>query len=371
MEILITISLILGLSYLLLIAFFALGWQRLPSLPPHLPATPKTPISILIPFRNEVHNLPTLLQNLHQLQYPESLLQIVLVDDESTDTSAQLVNDYLQTHSLPWQLIRGKGGKKHSLALASSAIKHPWILALDADITFNPHLLQAYDHVLQGNSNLKMIAGPLCFSPSKSRWSGMMQLEFISLVVSGAGGISLRKPFMLNGANLLYSSEILKSENLRAEVTSGDDFFLMQSTQNQYGSKSITFLKDPRAIVSTSAPDSLAQWCQQHLRWTSKAKHYGQSFATVVALIVFLHNAALVGGLVLSLFYVNYFPFLIFGFLSKVLIDYILLSRSWAFFDQEKLKKYFLFLEILYPIYIVFVGTFGHFSKKNWKGRDL
>jgi len=43
--------------------------------------SPKTFFAIVVPFRNESHHLPMLLESFKQLDYPKELFEIILIDD--------------------------------------------------------------------------------------------------------------------------------------------------------------------------------------------------------------------------------------------------------------------------------------------------
>ena len=46
---------------------------------------PKNKFTIIVPFRNEAENLPVLLESLSNLNYPNNLFEVILVDDESKE----------------------------------------------------------------------------------------------------------------------------------------------------------------------------------------------------------------------------------------------------------------------------------------------
>ena len=74
----VTASIIITLSYLVLIGAFVLGFDKVTeSGLEELPA--KTKFSIIIPFRNEADNLPDLLDSIHALNYPKSQFEIIFV----------------------------------------------------------------------------------------------------------------------------------------------------------------------------------------------------------------------------------------------------------------------------------------------------
>jgi chlorobactene glucosyltransferase len=94
-------------------------------------------VSILIPARNEVHNLPALLTDIKYLDYPN--LQVVVCNDHSTDATDKVLQNfagelptlqYFDSEPLPegWM---GKNFACHQLANRASG---DWLLFLDADV---------------------------------------------------------------------------------------------------------------------------------------------------------------------------------------------------------------------------------------------
>lgn len=99
-------------------------------------------ISVIIPARNEVANLPALLDSLVRQHYP--CYEIVVVDDNSTDGTAELVRGYtergvrlLSSEELP----TGWTGKNYACWLGACASHYPWLLFVDADVTLKPNAL--------------------------------------------------------------------------------------------------------------------------------------------------------------------------------------------------------------------------------------
>lgn len=126
----------LALYVLLLVLALLGGWLmlwRVPFLPKSmsLPDTSKA-LSIIIPARNEAKNLPSLLQSLReQTLIP---LEILVVDDHSEDSTAQIAASYGVT------VIRRQPdesswiGKSAVCWEGAQAAKGEWLLFLDADI---------------------------------------------------------------------------------------------------------------------------------------------------------------------------------------------------------------------------------------------
>jgi chlorobactene glucosyltransferase len=113
------------------------------------PAARLPRVSVLVPARNEEAALPACLESLLKLEYPD--YEIILVDDDSTDSTGRIGDDYARRPESAARLkvihnhevAEGWSGKVHALSLAERAATGDWLLATDADVVFHPAALRA------------------------------------------------------------------------------------------------------------------------------------------------------------------------------------------------------------------------------------
>ena len=74
--------------YILFVLFFLTGLRRIKANEKNITSWPT--VAIVIAARNEETNLPNIFQDLAQLDYPKELLDIVIVDDRSTEIPGRL-----------------------------------------------------------------------------------------------------------------------------------------------------------------------------------------------------------------------------------------------------------------------------------------
>ena len=108
---------------------------------------PSPSASVIIPARNEEHNLPTLLRSL--AAQPLRPREIIVVDDGSTDRTAELAKQ-LGAKVIPSQpLPEGWRGKTWACHQGAQVATGELLLFVDADTWFEPeglaHALSAYD----------------------------------------------------------------------------------------------------------------------------------------------------------------------------------------------------------------------------------
>ena len=102
-------------------------------------------ISILLAARDEEEKLPSALATLMEIDYPG--LQVVAVDDRSTDATGRILDEFAKTHPRlrvvrVEQLPKGWLGKPHGLQKAYEASSGDWLLFTDADVRFKPDVLR-------------------------------------------------------------------------------------------------------------------------------------------------------------------------------------------------------------------------------------
>jgi glycosyltransferase involved in cell wall biosynthesis len=102
-------------------------------------------LSVLIPARNEAANIGRALQSVLAGGYPN--LEIIVLDDHSTDDTARIVEEIAAQHPQV-RLIRGADlpegwyGKNFALHQLAGAASSDWLLFLDADVRLSKDALQ-------------------------------------------------------------------------------------------------------------------------------------------------------------------------------------------------------------------------------------
>jgi glycosyltransferase involved in cell wall biosynthesis len=93
-------------------------------------------VSILVPARNESHNILTLLQSIHEQDYPH--YEVIILDDDSTDDTFGICEEFVVAHPR-FRVVRGqklpKGwiGKNYACHQLAKLAKGSFLLFLDAD----------------------------------------------------------------------------------------------------------------------------------------------------------------------------------------------------------------------------------------------
>lgn len=357
--------------YVMIIMRFTFGWVSLNEVKPNRQSLPATSFSVIIAARNENESITPCLEALLHQDYPVAQFEVIIVDDHSTDETYQIVNHFRTAYpGFPLQLLRAKNqGKKSAIAQAIKHSSGQLIVTTDADCKVPLQWLRAYADCYE-QTRSRCISGPVRMEGSGT-FAHLQELEFMSLIASGAGSIGAGMPVMCNGANFCYEKQAFIEVNGfqgNERFASGDDIFLMHKISNRFGTSAIAFLKDRRAIVVTAVQPDVKSFFRQRMRWTSKSPGYRDAGIILTAISVFLTHIGLVLGLGYGLITGIWQPFFLI-IVSKILIDFPLLVISAHFMQQKKLLLYFLPVQVLLPFYVLITTMGGLFSSVSWKGR--
>jgi len=375
----ILITLIITISYLLLVGSFIFGFDKIATF--RLEDTPaKTKFSILIPFRNEAENLPDLLKSIEALKYPKHLFEIIFVDDESDDDSVDIIKKTLKTRPLDCaqdaRIItndrKTNSPKKDAITSAIKKAKYDWIITTDADCQLPLFWLDSFDQYIQKN-NAVCIAAPVVYNNDNSFLNRFQILDILSLQGATIGGFGINKPFLCNGANLAYKKSIFNEVNGfegNTNIASGDDIFLLEKIATKQP-KHVHYLKCKQAIIKTQSQPNWANLLSQRVRWAAKTSTYNNWFGKLTGLIVLLMNTLIVIGFLLSCISILNFKILLYILVIKFNIDFFLIYKSASFFNQKSILKNYLFGFLIYPFFSIYIAFISSFSSYKWKGRDF
>jgi glycosyltransferase involved in cell wall biosynthesis len=103
----------------------------------------KTPVSVLIPAKNEQANLPACLASLSRAD------EIFVVDSQSTDNSIEIAKSH-GVNVVQFN-FNGRWPKKKNWSLDNLPFRNEWVLIVDCDERITPELWEEIDQAIQNN----------------------------------------------------------------------------------------------------------------------------------------------------------------------------------------------------------------------------
>lgn len=322
-------------------------------------------LSVIIPFRNEEHNLPELLESLkQQVVLPQ---QIIFVDDHSTDTSLSLVKQQVHYFEdcIILQLNPGDFGKKVAIRKAIAEAKSEFILTLDADVRLPTHFFQ----FVQFNSSLEMLIQPVEMV-GKTGLGQYFSLEYNFFNAFNYLS-SIIRPVNASGANLLVNKNSFIDYDSYAShsyLSSGDDYFLLKDFLNN--NAQIKVVANKNLKVRTNSVETIADYLSQRLRWLSKTHINRQLRDYILGLFLFYYFV--IHSVLLSLALIQFEWGVFFAlFFLHFLIDLFVMHNYTKRIDSSFSIFQLMAFQILHPLLLIFLFVTSLIFKPNWKDRTI
>jgi glycosyltransferase involved in cell wall biosynthesis len=361
-------SVTIGIFYFTLILLFLWGWGKTGIVERSI-CLGKTTVSVVIAVRNEAANIPALIRALKFQDYPKDLVEVLFVDDHSTDATKEAIHFCLKGET-GYSIIPNSGiGKKDALQCGYKECRGDLIITTDADCTFTHRWISSLVSFYECE-NPDLIVGPVILDEGPGILQDLQALEFLSLTGTSGGSAGIGRPVLCNGANLAFNRKkvVPDSEDMNPQFASGDDIFLLHYIKKMTGLKSL-FLKSREAVVISKGEADLRSFWNQRKRWTSKSRAYRDSDSVITAMIVYIMNLLLLASLILTIFIPQMFLVFFGLFMIKSVPDFLFMYAVSDFFNRKHLLRYFLILQILYFFYVSIIPVAGTIGKFSWKNR--
>jgi poly-beta-1,6-N-acetyl-D-glucosamine synthase len=349
--------------YILFVAVFLFGMLQKSDTPPSLNLS----VSILVPARNEANNIDACLKALSVQNYPVDQLEIIVINDRSTDETEARINTWtnclpnLRCISVTQQDYNCP--KKNALWQGIKQAQNDILLTTDADCRPGPNWVTST--VEQFAPNVGMVIGHAPLEQNKTMLSGLLSLQALIVSILAAGSAGIGFPLTCTGRNLAFRRQAFDEvEGYKSigHIIGGDDVLFMNQIKKT--SWKIRFNTASEAFVPSAIhPDNLIH---RQVRYQSKTIHYAIP-TLLLAIAVYIFHAVL---FTLPLTYfidVQLFRTVGLCLTTKFIADAALLFVGAHQFQSLKLLVWFPLLEMLIIPYIVIICALGIFLPFKWK----
>jgi biofilm PGA synthesis N-glycosyltransferase PgaC len=369
--ILLYITIGLFILYSILILFYRSGWLELKPFS-QTDHEPLINITVIIPARNEEHNIGKLLSSLEKQAYPSHLFEVIVVDDHSTDNTASIVNSYSSVKLIRLESDSINSYKKKAIETGITAASGDLIVTTDADCIVSVNWLKTIASFKE-KTNAIFIAAPVVLENESNLLQRFQALDF--LVLQGITAASVQKRFhnMCNGANLAYERKAFFEVNGFAgidHIASGDDMLLMQKIAQRFPTK-VSYLLSKDVIVTTQPAKTWKEFFSQRIRWASKATNYNDIKILSTLFLVYFFNCALLALFITGFWMHSLWLGLLGVLIIKTTIELLFIYPVTRFYNKQRLIMWFLFFQPLHIVYTVIAGWLGLFGSFEWKGRRV
>jgi len=237
--------------------------------------------SILIPAHNEAMVIGDTIESMLKIVYPEDKLQIIVINDGSTDNTKKIIESYAEKDSRVqlFDIPKGEGGKGKSrtLNIGMNAAKGEIIAVYDADNTPDKDSLRYLVAQLIQHKELGAVLGKFRTVNKDKNWlTRFINIETLSFQsMLQAGRWQMHNIATLPGTNFVMWNWLIKKLNgWDEEALTEDSELSIRIYQAGYKIKFI-----PYAITYEQEPESWRVWIKQRMRWVRGNNYVISKFA--------------------------------------------------------------------------------------------
>ena len=292
-------------------------------------------VSVIVAARNEEKNISSCMESLLKIDYPREKLEIIVINDRSTDTTGEIIKSYSQKHPEIIYLetedspdrLRGKTG---ALSQAISKSKGEIIFTTDADCEVKPAWVK--EMVRYYDENTGVVNSYTIVKP-ESIYSGFQSYDWLYLLTIASGADGINNQLSCVGNNMSYRrkayEEVGGYEKVKFSVT--EDFMLLKTIRDNTKWK-VKYPVDEKILNYTLPCGDFKELYRQKKRW-GKGGLDIRFTGFLVGLIGWSAGTAMLGGWILGCLS-GYLLYVVF----KILID---------------------MLFVLLPVFVPYIGLRG------------
>jgi glycosyltransferase involved in cell wall biosynthesis len=352
--------------YCLFFFFLITGIMRNSQKTSHKVRTNLPRVSLIIAVKNEQENIASCLQSIKNQDYPQELLEIIVVDDNSQDHTAEIAAaafkgvQVVKNAGTDW-----KSSKKQALNAGILHASGPIIALTDADCRPSPSWIKTLVHFYDDHTDL--VAG---FSPQHAKagswWNGFLATDSLAAALVSAASIGWSHGITCTGRNLSYTKKAFLSARGFADLpdsVSGDDDFILQ-TIGKKGTQNIRYVYSERGQVAALGPENFKAFIKQKQRHISSGKYF-TTWQKIGFGLYHLINIILWSGIIAALVTSQHYLLMIVGL--KFILDYAALLFFSSRLERDLPIHHFMYWQLLFPIYNVLAAPVAFLSKIEWK----
>lgn len=325
-------------------------------------------VSVIVAARNEEENIHRCLVSLDRQIYPADKLEIIIVDDRSTDNTGKIIDDFIAGKSKFTKVVTNKEignlkGKANALANAIEIAQGEVILTTDADC--EPVMDWVYTTASYYDKYVGMVNG-FTTQHSENAFDGIQALDFIYLLTVASGTINLGYPISCIGNNMSYRKQAYLDvggyESLPFSVTEDSQLLNTIDKLNKY---KIIYPLDAKALVHSAPCRNFKELYRQKKRWAIGGINVPLRGYFVMATAFSVNLCMLLTPLFFS-------PVWLYLAVFKLATDFFVLFPVHKVLGLTKNLKYFFVFQIYYIIYVLVLPFTLLISRKViWKNRKL
>lgn len=179
------------------------------------------PATIIIPTHNEEKTIRLKLENLSKVNYPKEKMQIIIVDDASSDKTVEEATSFASNNNtLNIRILNQsvRSGKSNSLNIALKQAENDVIVMSDADAFWDPNILREALPYL-ADSSVGAVIGKQKILNSDNSWITQAEEQYLNFAfdVIRLGESKIHSTIIFHGSFAAYKKELLTEFNVETD----------------------------------------------------------------------------------------------------------------------------------------------------------
>ena len=260
----ITFTLLFLSIYFEVFVLMAFLQHRFSRTPAHKQAAPHPlpHVAIIVPCYNESETVRGTVNSLLALDYPKELLELLIVDDGSTDNTLEIVQEF-KTDSRVRIFTKPNGGKHTAMNLGLQHTRAEFIGCLDADSSVASDALLKVIPVFN-NARVAAVTPCILVREPDTMLQHMQNVEYRLSIFNRFILAAIGSAFITPGPFSFFRAAVVRKLGGWRYAHSTEDMEMALRMQVD----GWLIANAPSAIVHTSTPRTLAALFKQRVRWT-------------------------------------------------------------------------------------------------------
>jgi cellulose synthase/poly-beta-1,6-N-acetylglucosamine synthase-like glycosyltransferase len=286
------------------------------------------PVSIIMPCYNEEEHIAEALDALLRLDYPKEMIEIIVVDDKSTDNSANIVRKYAENDKRIRLIVnqRNSGGAAEPTNIGVKSARYDYIAVTDADSTPDKDALMKMIGYLQNDKKAGAVTCSVLSKKPATFIQKLQEIEYLIIAFNRKLLDCVDAVYVTPGPFALYRKKTLLEVGLFDTKNMTQDIEIVWRMLS-YGYVARMCLA---THVRSATPKKFKVWWKQRIRWNIGGTQ------TIWKYKRLLFKRGMLGGFIIPFFsislFLGLFGLCLFLYLwtRKILVSYLSTKYSLA-----------------------------------------
>lgn len=328
-------------------------------------------VSVIVYAKNESENLRKHLPSLLAQEYPE--YEVIVVNDGSTDESDEVLkklkndNQHLYHTYIP-EDVKYLSRKKLALTVGIKAAHNDILLFTEANcepISKNWISTMARNY----NKETSIVLGFCAYGNHKGFFHKLVAYDNLMSGLQYISAALTRHPYVGNGRNLSYKKDLFfahKGYYKSLSLHAGDDDLFINESAN---SKNTRVEYSAESITEMAKIERFSMWKEMKVSRAATHRHYKGgtlTFYRMESFSYFLFFLTVIAAIVTGIFG-NWLLSVLAGllYISRFAVKATVLHKSALLLQQKPVTGWLFFLELILPLFNLYVRIYRAFRGKN------